>query len=426
VTLSIVCAYDSHCLSHIHFKSATMPFRKLRKSLKRLFSFKARRVVPPNGNDNLPQVTETERASKVSQVPSLETLPAELRRHILLIVEIDSLKALVQASPIYFHQYQLDRKTILCGSLEATLGNALADAYAVQMSSSSKLAPPNNPEEAEDILQYYHTILAQTSLNPLHKLLSMEEARSMVKFHCSIVQPLMQCFVKRTSSNLTKTKGVEIGETFSKTGCISLIPRIEECLSRTNDTQLMWAFYRFQYCCNVYCLESYDSVSLNSRIATPARILNYFLYQLRPCSASCLLYFYDECRQIFAHDLCKRSPGIDHQPRRRDDNTHSEWVSFDSENWRHCGLKNTTFSSESKDNSDGLLTTPILRGLELLHLVNSRIKNDEDLIMVKFCMIQRFCGIPGRNNLDFDDFLRRKLVPHVDCTDPFAGALIQR
>ncbi|KAJ5868362.1 hypothetical protein N7534_002915 [Penicillium rubens] len=269
-----------------------MPFRKLRKSLKRLFSFKARRVVPPNGNDNLPQVTETERASKVSQVPSLETLPAELRRHILLIVEIDSLKALVQASPIYFHQYQLDRKTILCGSLEATLGNALADAYAVQMSSSSKLAPPNNPEEAEDILQYYHTILAQTSLNPLHKLLSMEEARSMVKFHCSIVQPLMQCFVKRTSSNLTKTKGVEIGETFN--------------------------------------------------------------------------------------------------------------------------------------NSDGLLTTPILRGLELLHLVNSRIKNDEDLIMVKFCMIQRFCGIPGRNNLDFDDFLRRKLVPHVDCTDPFAGALIQR
>ncbi|KAF3030208.1 hypothetical protein E8E15_011478 [Penicillium rubens] len=226
-----------------------MPFRKLRKSLKRLFSFKARRVVPPNGNDNLPQVTETERASKVSQVPSLETLPAELRRHILLIVEIDSLKALVQASPIYFHQYQLDRKTILCGSLEATLGNALADAYAVQMSSSSKLAPPNNPEEAEDILQYYHTILAQTSLNPLHKLLN---------------------------------------------------------------------------------------------------------------------------------------------------------------------------------NSDGLLTTPILRGLELLHLVNSRIKNDEDLIMVKFCMIQRFCGIPGRNNLDFDDFLRRKLVPHVDCTDPFAGALIQR
>lgn len=286
--------------------------------MKRLFSFKARRVVPPNGNDNLPQVTETERASKVSQVPSLETLPAELRRHILLRVEIDSLKALVQASPIYFHQYQLDRKKILCGSLEATLGNALADAYAVQIFSSSKLAPPKNPEEAEDILQSYHTILAQTSLNPLHKLLSMEEARSMVKFHCSIVQPLMRCFVTRASSNLTETEGSEIGEALRRTQYLSLIHEIEESL-RTNDTQLMWAFYRFQFCCYVYGRES------------PARILKYFLYQLRPYIESCLQYFYDECWQIVHAIMDKRSPGIDHQPRRNDDNTQSEWISFDSE-----------------------------------------------------------------------------------------------
>ncbi|KAJ5264420.1 hypothetical protein N7505_008341, partial [Penicillium chrysogenum] len=350
-----------------------MPFRKLRKSLKRLFSFKARRVVPPNGNDNLPQVTETERASKASQVPSLETLPAELRRHILLRVEIDSLKALVQASPIYFHQYQLDRKKILCGSLEVTLGNALADAYAVQMSSSSKLTPPNNPEETEDFLQSYHTILAQTSLNPLHKLLSMEEARSMVKFHCSIVQPLMRCFVTRASSNLTETEGSEIGEALRRTQYLSLIHEIEESLRRTNDTQLMWAFYRFQFCCYVYGLES------------PARILKYFLYQLRPYIESCLLYFYRGCWQIVNAIMDKRSPGIDHQPRRNDDtNTQSEWISFDSE------------------------IGDIARGLELLHYVHSRIriKNNEDLMVVKFCMIQRFCGIPGRNNLDFDDFLR--------------------
>lgn len=83
-------------------------------------------------------------------------------------------------------------------------------------------------------------------------------------------------------------------------------------------------------------------------------------------------------------------------------------------------MKNSNFSSESKDNSDGLLTTPTQCGLELLHYVHSRIKikNNEDLMVVKFCMIQRFCGIPGRNNRDFDDFLRCKVVPHVDRIEP--------
>ncbi|OQE96559.1 hypothetical protein PENNAL_c0001G01872 [Penicillium nalgiovense] len=188
-----------------------MPFRKLKKDLKRLFSPKMRRVIPPNGNDNLPQVAVTERASKASQVPSMETLPAELRHHIPLRVEFDSLKALVQASLIYFHQYRLDRKRILCQSLEATLGNAVADAYVVQMFSSSKLAPPRN------FLDSYHTILAQTELNSLCKLLSMEETMSMVRFHCSIVQPLMRCFVTKASSNLTEAKGFQIGETSSRT-----------------------------------------------------------------------------------------------------------------------------------------------------------------------------------------------------------------
>jgi hypothetical protein len=313
-----------------------MPFRKLKKNLKRLFSLKVRRVNPPNGNDNLPQVAETERASKASQVPSLEILPAELRRHILLMVKIDSLKALVQASPVYFHQYRLDRKRILCQSLEATLGNALADAYVVQMFSSSKLAPPHNPEAAADFLHSYATILGQLLLSPLYKLLSMEDVTSMVKFHCSIVQPSMRCYVTRTSSSLTETKGLQIEETSSRAEDEESLPEempsmreIEETLSRTNDTALMRAFYRFQSCCNVYGLEYLDSASLNSRIATPRRILKYFLVLLCiPIEMSCLSYFTGKSlRQIdhkITQNLRKRSARFDRRHGRFHRNAHSE------------------------------------------------------------------------------------------------------
>ncbi|OQE20723.1 hypothetical protein PENFLA_c016G00121 [Penicillium flavigenum] len=332
-----------------------MPFRKLRKNLKELF-LKARRAVPSNGNDNLPQVTETERASKASQVPSLETLPAELRCHILL----------------------MKRKRILCRSLEATLGNALADAYVVQMFSSSKLAPPHNPKAAADFLHSYNTILGQLLLNPLYKLLSIEEATSMVKFHFSIVQPLMRFFVTRASSILTETKGFQIGEISSRTEDEESLSRpeempsmreIEESLSRTTDTALICAFYRFQFCCNVYGFESLDSVSLNSRIATPRRVLKYFLVLLSASSeVSCLSYFSGKKLREIDHkitrNLRKRSARFDRRHGKFDGNTHN--------------------------NSDRLLATPTFRGLELLHFVCSKIKDNDEP------MVRCFCGFPGR------------------------------
>ncbi|KAJ6189295.1 hypothetical protein N7519_004203 [Penicillium mononematosum] len=330
-----------------------MPFRKLRKNLKKLF-LKARRAVSPNGNANLPQVAETERASNASQVPSLETLPAELRRHILLRVAIDSLKALVQASPIYFHQYRLDRKHILCQSLELTLVRKQ-----LQISSIPT---------TQYWVNFYLT---------LPSLQIAQHGRCHVYGQIPLldVQPLMQCFVTRASSNLTETKGFQIGETSSGTGYISRIRRIEESLSRTNDTQLMGAFYRFQFCCNVYGFESLDSVALNIRIATPARILKYFLYHFQRYDVSCLSYFSEKkCRQIdhnITRDLRKRSPGFDRRPWRNDGNTH-------------------------KDNSDGSLTTPICRGLELLHFVYSKIKDNDELITVtKYCMIGFSAAFPA-------------------------------
>jgi hypothetical protein len=71
--------------------------------------------------------------------------------------------------------------------------------------------------------------------------------------------------------------------------------------------------------------------------------------------------------------------------------------------------ENTNFSFESTDSSDRLLATPIFRGLELLHFVYSKIKDNDQLIMVtEYSMIRCFCGFPGRS-CHFSSLLRWEL-----------------
>lgn len=63
----------------------------------------------------------------------LDILPPEVRRHLLSILDLPRLKALVHASPTFHQQYLIDRKYLLCKSLEETLGSVTVDAYAVHL-----------------------------------------------------------------------------------------------------------------------------------------------------------------------------------------------------------------------------------------------------------------------------------------------------
>lgn len=66
---------------------------------------------------------------------TLESLPAELRHKILaLVLDMEDLKALVLASPVFHQQYLLNRKAFLRRTLKAALGNVFVDAYAVHTS----------------------------------------------------------------------------------------------------------------------------------------------------------------------------------------------------------------------------------------------------------------------------------------------------
>lgn len=67
---------------------------------------------------------ESSPASKLRGLPRLESLPPEVRRHLLSVLDLPLLKALVRASPTFHQQYLYDRKYILRRSIKNTFGSA--------------------------------------------------------------------------------------------------------------------------------------------------------------------------------------------------------------------------------------------------------------------------------------------------------------
>ncbi|KAK4143151.1 uncharacterized protein C8A04DRAFT_29168 [Dichotomopilus funicola] len=65
------------------------------------------------------------------QATSLEQLPPEIRRQVLFNFDLDDLKAIVFASPVFYQQYCLDRQAILRNSLDLSIGSAAISACAL-------------------------------------------------------------------------------------------------------------------------------------------------------------------------------------------------------------------------------------------------------------------------------------------------------
>ncbi|KAK4237487.1 hypothetical protein C8A03DRAFT_44656 [Achaetomium macrosporum] len=121
----------------------------------------------------------------------LETLPSELRRQVLShISDLDDLRALMFASPVFYQQYRLDRKHVLSQVLISTLGSLLVDAYAVQRSATLYSPPRPLPlDTMREFIQNY------TSLRFAVPELVLEDCTladlvDMAAFHRSVARPL--------------------------------------------------------------------------------------------------------------------------------------------------------------------------------------------------------------------------------------------
>jgi hypothetical protein len=185
--------------------------------------------------------SNTPAAARV-QVATLEALPAELRRHVLSHVaeDLDGLRALVLASPVYYQQYLLDQKALLRLGLTATLGNSLVDAYAVQTSARLYDAAADSPVvhvDAETIRlfidNYVALLLSATPDTILEEFCTEEDFMGMAAFYSSLARPLsVECatgLLQRLDASLKLGK-----------------------LSATESMRLLRALYRWQLYCNLF------------------------------------------------------------------------------------------------------------------------------------------------------------------------------
>lgn len=124
----------------------------------------------------------------------IENLPPEVRRHLLSSLDINTLRAIIRASPVYYQQYRLDQRHILGDCLENTLRNVTVDACAVHQSSLAEFSESRTEESIAQVLSSYHERHCSPQHTSIDDTLTAEDTLQMIIFYTSIVRPLIRKF----------------------------------------------------------------------------------------------------------------------------------------------------------------------------------------------------------------------------------------
>lgn len=167
----------------------------------------------------------------------LERLPPEIRRHLLSVLDLAGLKAFVRASPALHEQYLLDRRFLLCSSLEVTLGSVSLDAHAVQKSSDRALS---TTDYLAGLLETWRGQLPRRSSWRLGGAITEDEVIHMAFFYFRTVAPMAKYFIRWALDELER-------QTSQPQGASE--PQPEP--SKTEWQRCLRAAYRFQLLCQV-------------------------------------------------------------------------------------------------------------------------------------------------------------------------------
>ncbi|KAH7308479.1 hypothetical protein B0I35DRAFT_442037 [Stachybotrys elegans] len=203
-------------------------------------------------------------------VPSdsgLESLPPEVTRQIMALLPLADVKAIVFASPVFYHQYRFDRKYILCRALEQTLGPACREAYAAYQCGAALERIPTVVQEA---------VQSYSSMSPCHSIYNVsteEEAVGMASFYLKTVQPVVGYYGRWALDNLSKHTGRH--------------PHYQTVqMTSTEIMRITGAAYRFQILCHV----------LDNR--SPDDTVNTYFTCLEGWEADQVLAFYQFIRRM--------------------------------------------------------------------------------------------------------------------------------
>ncbi|KAH6617456.1 hypothetical protein F5144DRAFT_596461 [Chaetomium tenue] len=255
-------ATDSNCLRIPATQKSTMATLSLSCGL---FGRLRRRKRPAKNATSTSPVAVAPPAAPVQGPINLETLPAELRCLILgSIEELEDLKALVFASPVYHAQYLSRRIWFLRRILQNTLGNGnvLADAYATHASGLLRKNGPRSCTHPETLRLFMMQYSAHRSAPPeqLWTQTTTTEADpvGMAAFYLGVARPLLQpcatMFFTRLCSSLP------VGP-----------------LSRTERTRLLRALYRYQTYCNLFGMGTTGEIKPVD-VAKEERLMKFFCW----------------------------------------------------------------------------------------------------------------------------------------------------
>ncbi|KAH6838679.1 hypothetical protein B0I37DRAFT_242733 [Chaetomium sp. MPI-CAGE-AT-0009] len=167
-----------------------------------------------------------------STPPSLEDLPFEIQRLALSQAPtLDTLSALVHASPQFYRVYVRDRRWILRHFVEQSLGCVLVDAHAAYCSGGDEFQQTRTEPLLWKFLHSYQHRRATITASDLAAQLPLEDVIQLARFHHSVIEPLT--------------------ERYSIWALAALSSSPEDPLSGIEIRRIQRALYRYEIFCNV-------------------------------------------------------------------------------------------------------------------------------------------------------------------------------
>ncbi|XXG97639.1 hypothetical protein Hte_003946 [Hypoxylon texense] len=239
--------------------------------------------------ENTIQLMDNSRQGSQKHAP-LETLPPEIRRHILAILTLDQLNCLVRASPVFHQQYLASRRYVLNSCLSNTLDGVLVDALLAHQTGSTTFATTRGGKTVSRVLDDYENLRSRPN-QTLVKEISEVDAAKIAKFHLNVILPVARRFI----SWAAHYPGDELH--------ISAFQQ-PLSLSRVEETRLLRSLYRFQLCCHLFGSGPHPDLVAQSA-QTPIDILMRFFFLYEPWEVEemrCVGLFADEMYERFSKD----------------------------------------------------------------------------------------------------------------------------
>lgn len=211
----------------------------------------------------------------------LESLPAEVRRHILSVMDLPRLKALIRASPTYHQQYRLDRRHLLSAALQVALGSVYLDAYITQKAMASQEA---THESLSGLLDTWEEQLPHSSSFQLGAI-AEDEVVNMVSFYLQTAAPVATYYLEKALKNMAE----RVGEVSQR------LP------SQPEPSNIEWqrclrAAYRFQLLC---CAVKSARLIRDLYDDTLERLAERLFYTPEPWEGEELLSFYQFAEVVY-------------------------------------------------------------------------------------------------------------------------------